>query len=407
MHTLPRKLLPLPATALVWFALCATTLSAVELESPDGRLGVVLEVKDFAGAAGCPVYHVSYRGREVIAPSRLGFQVGNEPFAEGLHIAGQTRRRADTTWKPLYGERAAVRDHFNELVLALEQDKPFRRLELVLRAYDEGVAMCYRVPAQAALKRITISRETTEFRFPADWPAWATYTAQGVYTNVPLSRIRPGCERPLVVQGANDLYVALAEARLVDYARMKLAPLAGTAHSLVSDLSGEVNATLPLRTPWRVIMVAESPGRLLENNDLLLNLNDPCALTNTAWIKPGKVLRDKSLTTAGSRACVDFAFKHNLQYLLLDAGWYGPETSDTADARRVAVDPARYEGPLDLPAVLHYAQEHGVGVILYVNRRALERQLDELLPLYHSWGVKGVKFGFVNVGPAAVDPLGV
>jgi alpha-glucosidase len=150
--------------------------------------------------------------------------------------------------------------------------------------------------------------------------------------------------------------------------------------------------------PWRVIMLADSPGQLLERNDILLNLNDACAIEDTPWIKPGKVIREVTLSTAGGKACVDFAVKHNLQYVEFDAGWYGPENDDASDARGVHLDPKRSKGPLDLQEVIQYAGERGIGIILYVNHKALERQLDELLPLYQSWGVKGIKFGFVNVG---------
>jgi alpha-glucosidase len=159
-----------------------------------------------------------------------------------------------------------------------------------------------------------------------------------------------------------------------------------------------VTAGLPLTTPWRFIMAAESPGRLLENNFLVLNLNDPCALADTSWIKPGKVIREVTLTTVGGKTCVDFAVKRGLQYVEFDAGWYGHEYDDKADARAVNVDPKRSKGPLDLQEVIRYGNERGIGIILYVNRRALERQLDEVLPLYQKWGVKGVKYGFVNVG---------
>ncbi len=145
-------------------------------------------------------------------------------------------------------------------------------------------------------------------------------------------------------------------------------------------------------------MVADSPGQLLEHNDLLLNLNDVCALADTSWIKPGKVIREATLSTAGGKACVDFAVKHHLQYVEFDAGWYGPENDDASDARAVHLDPKRSKGPLDLQEVIRYGAQRGIGVILYVNHKALERQLDELLPLYQSWGVKGIKFGFVNVG---------
>jgi alpha-glucosidase len=95
---------------------------------------------------------------------------------------------------------------------------------------------------------------------------------------------------------------------------------------------------------------------------------------------------------------VDFAVKHNLQYVEYDAGWYGPEGSGQSDARTISLDPGRSRGPLDLHNVIDYAKKRGIGIILYVNRRALERQIDEILPLYEKWGIKGVKYGFVQVG---------
>ena len=106
-----------------------------------------------------------------------------------------------------------------------------------------------------------------------------------------------------------------------------------TTNGLVAELGSEVSSPLPLRTPWRVIMLADSPGQLLERNDLILNLNDACAIADTSWIKPGKVIREVTLTTVGGKACVDFAVKHNLQYVEFDAGWYGPENDDASDAR--------------------------------------------------------------------------
>ncbi len=110
------------------------------------------------------------------------------------------------------------------------------------------------------------------------------------------------------------------------------------------------------------------------------------------------MLREVTLTTIGGKACVDFAVAHGLQYVEFDAGWYGHEYADESDATTVTVDPKRSPGPLDLREVLQYAETRGIGIILYVNRRALERQLDEILPLFQQWGVRGVKYGFVRVG---------
>jgi alpha-glucosidase len=395
-----------PSTCLVILAASlavlmgqATALCTVEVKSPDGHVLLTLNVDTFEGASGSPTFSVSYKGRSLIAPSRMGFELRNAPLKQRLRIVSQTGSRADTTWKPVYGERSIIRDHYQEAAVELqEQEAPYRRLHLTLRAYNEGAAFCYTVPKQAQEGSVTVARELTEFRLSDDYPAWATYTAQGVYSNVPISQIRRGCERPLVIRVADDLYLALAEARCVDYARTKFAPLAGQPHSLVTDLGSEVTSSLPLRTPWRVVMVGDSPGQLLERNDLLLNLNDPCALADPSWVKPGKVIREVTLSTRGGKACVDFAVRHQLQYIEFDAGWYGPEGSDASDARVVSVNSNRPQGGLDLTEVIRYAADRGVGVILYVNRRELERRLDELLPFYRQWGVKGLKYGFVNVG---------
>jgi alpha-glucosidase len=388
----------------VLFAFCLAPLgvgaagptAGAEVKSPNGRLVVRFELTGEGGLR----YGVSYRGKPLLADGALGLEFDRAPaWAEGFRIEGTTLASHDERWRPVYGERSEICDRYNQLAVDLvDRQDPPRRLRLAFRAYDEGAAFCYTVPPQGGLDYVRVVRENTQFCFLGDHTTWAVYSAQGVYTEVPLSRLRRGCERPLTVRVDDSTYVALAEARLVDYARMKLAPAADRPHTLVSDLSGPVESALPLTTPWRVVMVADSAGQLLENNDILLNLNDPCAIEDPAWIKPGKVIREVTLTTAGGKACVDFAARHNLQYVEFDAGWYGHEYSDESDATTVTVDPKRSPGPLDLPAVIRYADERGIGILLYVNRRALERQLDEILPLYQSWGVKGVKYGFVNVG---------
>ncbi len=384
---------------LVILALRTGAIQTVEVESPNGNVSIAFALRDMGGATSCPVYRVSYGSKTIVAESRLGLDLDTGALKEGLQIVKHTRSHSDSTWKPVYGERSTIRDHYNQIEVQLqEKEAPHRLLTLTFRAYDQGTALCYTIPEQEAMERVIITKESTEFRFLADHTAWAVYTAQGSYEKATLSGIKSGCERPLTIQLADDVYLALAEARLVDYARMKFSPLSGQPNSLVSTLSSRVTAPLPLTTPWRVVIVAESPGRLLENNDIILNLNDPCAIADTSWIKPGKVIREVTLSTLGGKACVDFALKHNLQYVEFDAGWYGHEYSEESDATTVTVDPKRSPGPLDLHEVIRYADKRGIGIILYVNRRALERQLNDILPLYQKWGIKGVKYGFVNVG---------
>lgn len=377
---------------------CAVPVSAAIVKSPDGRMVIEVGIRDFDGRKGCPVYHVTWGGREIIAGSRLGMELAGGFLGEGLELVRATPSAHDSMWKPVCGERSEIRDRYNGLLAEFGGKTSVIGFLLEVRAYDEGVAWRYTFPKSPSATDVKIQSEQTEFRFSANHEAWAVYSAQGEYAKVRLGGIKKGCERPLVVQVSEDCYAALGEAALVDHARMKFAPLAGVQNALVSSLDGPVQAALPVSTPWRFVMVARTPAELLNNNSFILNLNEPCAIADTSWIKPGKVIREVTLTTAGGKACVDFAKRHNLQFIEFDAGWYGHEYDDAADARAVNLDPKRSKGPLDLAAVIEYARVRDIGVILYVNRRALERQLDEILPLYRKWGVAGVKYGFVNVG---------
>ena len=406
----------------LWLAMGSLGIQAVEVVSPNGRLALTFELKDVGVLKACPTYRVTYQGKTVIAESRLGLELEGAPLNAGLTIVNHSTSHQDTTWKPVCAERDSIRDQFNQLVVDLKESQPpHRTLQMTFRAYDEGVAFCYSLPAQDNLKEFTIAVENTQFKFAGDYLTWAVYAAQGNYNaadmppnkkatpgvgEVPLSQVRPGVERPLTVRLADDLYASITEAKVVDYARMKLRPVKDQPHTLEAFLDaergkyGKVTGVAPFTSPWRVIIVAESPGKLLEQNYLILNLNDPCALQDTSWIKPGKVIREATLTTAGGKACVDFAIQQGLQYIEYDAGWYGFEYDPKSDARDVHLDPRRNPNPtsLNLHEVIRYAESKGIGVILYVNHLALEKQLDEILPLYQKWGVKGVKYGFVNVG---------
>ncbi|MFH1718907.1 MAG: glycoside hydrolase family 97 N-terminal domain-containing protein [Planctomycetota bacterium] len=398
--TTPLRPLGILCVSVVFLLFIAAADAEHRIESPDGNIVVTFDLKDIGDRTGCLTYTVGYKGQLVVADSRLGLVLeGDDSLEAGFDIVNISRSSHDETYSPVYAERETIRDNYNQLVVELKESQPpHRLLHLTFRAYDEGAAFCYTIPQQDTLIRLRLSAEKTQFRFTADHTAYATYSAQGEYSKVPLSEIKDNCERPLTIQISDGPFVAVAEARLVDYARMRLSPDKDRPHTLVSSLDSEVESAVPLTTPWRVVMVAGTPGELLERNYLILNLNEPCAISDTSWIKPGKVIREVTLTTAGGKACVDFAAEHNLQYVEFDAGWYGHEYSDESDAATVSVDPKRSKGPLDLYHVIDYAKKRGIGIILYVNRKALERQIDEVLPLYEKWGVKGVKYGFVQVG---------
>ncbi len=396
---MPRVTRVFATVTLVWFGLTtAADLAAADppqVTSPDGRI-----VLQFSLPEGRPTYQVSVGGQTLLEPSSLGFALAEDkPLERGFRLAETHTSDSDTMWKPVYGERSQIRDHYRQVEYQLVDDQqPPRRLNLRFRLYNEGVAFRYEFPETNDAASLTISQELTQFRFTGNHRCWPVYTAQGVYAEATLDAVKSGCERPLVIQIADGPYVAVGEAGLVDFARMKLRGDIADPHCLQADLAGQANLPTPGATPWRFVMFGDNPGQLLEQNYLLLNLNEPCAIEDPSWIKPGKVIREVTLTTRGGKACIDFAAANGLQYVEFDAGWYGHEYDNASDATTITLDSKRSKGPLDLHEVIRYGEERGIGILLYVNQRALSKQLDEILPLYQQWGIKGVKYGFVNVG---------
>lgn len=336
-------------------------------------------------------------GEKVIETKTLQFEFGEKVLAGNWQITNQTRNKVDQTWQPVCGERNLITDRYNELQLTLRSDANQKEMTLEVRLYDEGLAFRYAFDKLDFWNQ-TLLNEKTQFLFKEDCKTWVTGMAQGAYSEKRLSTLSGAADRPQVIQVNDHRFVAIGEAALVDYSRMKLEK-SETGFGVQSVLSGKVNLDLAnYQSPWRYVMVAEHPGKLVEHNYFVLNLNEPNQIANTRWIKPGQVLREVTLTTAGSLACIDFAAENNIAYVLFDAGWYGAEEDMKSDATTVTIDPARSKGPLDLPKVIEYANSKGVGILVYVNKKALHQQLDEILPLYKKWGIKGVKYGFVNVG---------
>lgn len=312
-------------------------------------------------------------------------------------VTNQIRNTIDQTWQPVYGERSLITDRYNELELALRSDENQKEMTLFVRLYDEGLAFRYAFNELDFWNR-SLTAEKTQFLFANDCDTWIAGNAQSAYSKKKLSSLSGAADRPQVIQLNDHRFVAIGEAALVDYSRMKLEK-SDTGLGVQSVLSGKVNLDLAkYQSPWRYVMVASHPGQLVQNNYFLLNLNEPNRISNTSWIKPGQVIREVTLTTQGGLACVDFAAENNIAYVEFDAGWYGDEYNPESDASTVTVDPKRSKGPLDLHQVIDYANQKGVGIILYVNMKALAKQLDQILPLYKKWGVKGLKYGFVDVG---------
>jgi alpha-glucosidase len=367
------------------------------MKSPRDVHSAKLKVND----TGEISWSVFYKGKTILVESLLGFHIDKDTaYTKGFQLIREEEPKAvNTTWKSVVAERSEIPDRYHEYLFSFRNDTAnVPRMNLIFRLYDEGAAYRYVFPKENNPETIVFSGEASEFAFTDDWLCWAVYSAQGEYQQVPLREVKPGCERPLLVEIPDGPSISIGEAGLVDFARMKFQPVPGKPNTLSAILDGSVKITTPYSTPWRFVMVADRPGRLVEHNYLLKNLNEPCAIEDTSWIKPGKVIREVTLTTDGGKACVDFAVERNIQYVEFDAGWYGYEYDDASDASFVSLDERRSKGPLDLQEVIRYADKKGIGVLLYVNRRALERRLDELLPLYQQWGVKGIKYGFVQVG---------
>jgi alpha-glucosidase len=381
------------------------------LTSPDGRVAVTLKQTADAGGKRALYYSVRYEGETVIRESLLELQLDNHlsesamalpidrrpRWFENLQVVGTRRSAHDSTWKPVTGERAEVRDHYQALSVDLvKDDNPIYRMSVELRAYDAGVALRFAFPENPKGSYYRIVSEDTEFALPAGTRAWFHGWAQAPYRLLPLRDWPDQSERPLTLELPNgpkgSLHVALLEAQMVDYSRTKFKLSATRPDTLVTAMHDPADLISPFATPWRGIMIARTPGRLIENNDFILNLNPPSRIADPAWIKPGKIMRVMTQTTAAAKANIDFAARHHLQYILFDWKWYGPAFSFSSDATRVAIP------NFDLPGIIEYAKARGIGVWLYVNQQALLAQSDTLFQTYRDWGVKGVKFGFVQVG---------
>ncbi|WP_018107967.1 glycoside hydrolase family 97 protein [Bacteroides propionicifaciens] len=390
-----------------------------QLSSPDGKYAFEFYQKEASNGTRQMYYSLQFEGKTVIQESKLGVLIENQLFESALAIPNDTtkvwgenltfvdsdRSVVDTSWKPVYGERSQVKENYNELVLRLQKGtanrspiqgdgydkRSYYHMNVIVRAYDEGIAFRYHFPEATNGLFLHIVGEQTQFSFAEKTQAYYTRWAQTHYELLPLEDWKGESERPLTLKLENGLNVVLAEAEMVDYTRMKY-NLVGK-NTLQSSLYDCADVITPYSTPWRVIMAANKATDLIANNDIILNLNPANKIADTEWIKPGKVIRITQLNQATALKYVDFAAERKLQYVHLDAGWYGSEVLMSSDATRVSE-----KRDLDIPALVDYAASKGIGVWVYVNQRALLQQLDEILPLYKKWGIKGIKFGFVQIG---------
>ncbi|HKO80475.1 MAG TPA: glycoside hydrolase family 97 catalytic domain-containing protein, partial [Chitinophagaceae bacterium] len=314
-------------------------------------------------------------------------------WCENLMVKKITSLSSDTSWTPVYGERGLIRDHYNSVTIEMvKDDNPIYPVNVEIRAYNEGVAFRFFFPENIKGTYYRIMNENTEFTLPGETKAWHHSWAQAPYNLLSLNNWPDESERPLTLQLPNGWFACLTEAQMTDYARTKFKLSNEKPNTIVTSMYTPADLISPFATPWRVIMVGEKAGDLAEHNDLLLNLNPASTIKELSWLKPGKIMRVMTQTTKDAFENIDFAAKHKLQYILFDWKWYGPAFSFNSDATKVAIP------DFDLPAIIQYGKEKGIGVWLYCNLQGLYAQSDSLFKVYKDWGVKGVKFGFVQVG---------
>lgn len=391
--------------------------AAENLHSPDGKYSFVFEQKK-----GKLNYHLDYAGKKVIEEGELGVNIDNHlveaamgipvdtnrVWTTGMEVIKVERASKDDTWNPIYGEYSSIHDHYNEMVIHLRKggkhtnsgnsyDKRQQYLfDVIVRAYDEGVAIRYHFPEATNGLFMHITDDLTSFRLAPGAEAYHFVWAQSHANKVKLLKSEKAwkeeAERPLVLHLANGLYAAIGEAALSDFVRGKLKLKADNELQMSMFQSADIITAYDM--PWRFIMVGEKAIDLINNKQMVLNLNAPCQIADAKeWIRPGKAFRVCRLDKKTLYEGVDFCVDRGLQYIELDAGWYGPEMKMSSSALKVADN-----RDFDMAELCAYAKSKGIGVWVYVNQRALYQELDKMLPLYEKWGISGIKFGFVQIG---------
>ena len=373
MHANRKTLTPLTLLLTLLCTCGAFAGEPVTVVSPDGRLQLSFESAD----DGRLRYSLRADGRELIAPSTLGFAGGR--------FAGSSKRSQQSEWHPVWGKRAVVPDRFNEVTLDLTSYR------VVARAYDDGVAFRYDTPPANA------TAEVTRFNFAGDYTAWF-YNGERANLGPEKLSASQGRRMPVMTVKVDDAcYLAVHEANLTDGDPLVLTSKTGeTSFGVASKPS----------SAWRVIMQGRSPGALVDSHLIELLNPPPPAGMSFDWVKPGVAVWDWRIRGAqvdgfkygmslpSWKRLVDFAAENNIRYLVLDADWYGPEFGKESD-------PTKGGKVAQVHEIIAYGKDKGVGIWLYLNDVAGRQfPLEQTLKQYGEWGAAGVKYGFMKGSPA-------
>jgi alpha-glucosidase len=397
----------------------------LKVMSPNGQ--VVLILSDAAaGHAMKPSssdlrYSVDFHGKWLMDESALGLKLeGHSPLGPGMYQVRVRTGKADTTYPIPVGKTSTVRDHYNSALVDLA-DKVGRKLTVEIRAYDDGVAFRYIVPPQAGGEKIRIERELTEFNYSKDAITYPLIVDgfQSSYEDEYQMRQVTGIHHdwlvalPLLAEVPAVGWVAVTEADIENYAGMYLRK-ADKPLGLQAELSPHmdsrsiaVEADAPVKSPWRVLMIGDEPGRLIESN-IVLNLNPASKIADTSWIRAGKSAWDwwsgeaapgasfkPGMNTATMKHYIDFASASGFAYMLIDAGWARAERKGPQDYAALA-DITQVTPEIDMPELLRYAKEKKVGLWLWAHWTSVDKYMDQAFPLFEKWGIAGVKIDFMN-----------
>ena len=415
MHTL-RTLL------IMFVALISHNAMAAEfsVKSPDGRI----EVTVFDRATR-PYYRVDFDGKPVLRESRLGLDFKSLPnMTEALELRELERTESDSVWEQPWGERRLVRDHHNEMVIALTRTgKPETTLHVRVRVFNDGLGFRYEMPAQNGIKRVDVVGDMSEFGFADQGNVQALHIDgenrdryELVYKTVEHESIHTAAT-PITFTRTDGLHVSIHEAALIDWAgftlvmrhnpktlRAKLAPWSdGIA----------VKTALPFKSSWRTVQIADTAVGLV-NSDLILNLNEPNKLGDVSWVKPGKYtgvwweMHRKEFTWGSGpnhgatnervKARIDFAADYGFDGVLVE-GWNVGWDGDWIDNEGAFFSFTETYPDFDMPMLSRYAAERGVTIIGHHetsgNVAKYSEDLEDALDYYAEHGVEQIKTGYV------------
>ena len=409
-----RRILP-AIFSLLFFASIAS--AQIFVSSPSARLSVGFSLD----VGGIPVWRIERFGKPVLSWSPLGLTLikGGSLTSHFLLLGSETTEH-DETYALVAGKTNHARDHYRELRVRLIESLPSRRrLDLTFRVFDDGAAFRYTVPVRGGINQFDIAKENTEFLFPENMKAWAfqinTFHSsfEGLYLPTTLRDIPDTGEvyPPLTMQRDDGVTLSITESDLNDYGGMYLRGTGGNGLRVIlpphPDGSGAcVHCRAPFDSPWRVLMIGDRPGDLIEST-IVLNLSSPCALDDVSWISPGKSIfpwwPDFYSDTPGvpselgfenQKYYIDFAAENHIAYLEMEPPWYG-DTDDCINNPR-KYDITKPVPGLRLPELFDYAKSKGVGIFLWAHWDNVDRQGDSAFALYEKWGAAGVKIDFMN-----------